>query len=100
MTRDEAVAEIERIKTIRPTCSKCERRGIDLAYLLPPPGFEMEAHRAGYVKRCDACANGKLFPWADQLDPDKVIAFVDSDPRCIDAKGPKAFLIEILKETL
>jgi len=98
MTREEAVEAIERMKTIRPTCDACERMPFfgHTSTRMLPEGFEVEAHRAGYVKRCDACANGKTYPWADQLDPVRVAVFASSDPRCAD----KAFLLELLKETL
>jgi hypothetical protein len=111
MTREDAVETIERMKTIRPTCDKCEEASYAWARhlmtlgmndedtpaeFMRARGFEPLIDQAGYVKRCEACANGKRFPWADQLDPDKVVAFANSDPRCVG----KAFLLELLKETL
>lgn len=110
MTRDEAVALIERMKTIRPTCEKCETASYAWARhlmtlgmneedtpgeFMKARGYEESANFAGYVKRCDECASAQLFPWADQLDPDRVKHMVDTDRRCEDT-----FETSILKETL
>lgn len=94
MTRYEAVALIERMKTIRPTCEKCEWMpffGHKSTRMLPP-GFETATDHAGYVKRCDACASGRKFPWADQLDPDRVVAYASTQL--------EPFLVAELEQTL
>lgn len=88
---------IERMKTVRPTCDKCETRPFVASLKEPdgPPGFEPMAHFAGYVKRCDACATRRTFPWADKLDVDRVAHMLDRDARC-----QHAFPLAILEETL
>lgn len=96
--RDEVVKLIERMKTVRPTCDACETMPFIASLREPdycPEGYEVMAHCAGYVKRCDACASGRSYPWADKLDVDKVRAFIETDPRCEDT-----FETRILEETL
>lgn len=96
MTRDEAVALIERMKTIRPTCEKCETMPFVASLRDPdycPEGYEVMSHCAGYVKRCDACATGHQFPWADDLTPEAVCAFVAKEPW----RDDTAWLLDELK---
>lgn len=99
MTREEACAAIDRMLLARPTCAGCETRSYSEATAKPDTlsanGWEEMQHCAGYVKRCDACTNGQLFPWAARLDPDRVLAFVNGDPRC-----RHAFSLDLLRETL
>lgn len=58
-------------------------------------GFEQATHHAGFLKRCPTCASTPMFPWADQLDPQRVLDFVLTDPRC-----EQAFELSILEETV
>ena len=97
MTLDEAKALIERMRLTRPTCPKCPRVGYDLAVspeAMMQLEFEEAATFAGWIKRCRVCADSFAYPWADQLDPQKVIEF--------DAARQHAFvwLLDDLKETL
>jgi len=57
--------------------------------------FEQATHQAGFLKRCPACAATPMFPWADKLDPQRVLNFVLVDPRC-----ESAFELSILEDTL
>lgn len=88
---------IARMKTARPMCEKCET----LPYFghkstrMLPPGFEHAPNHAGYVKRCDSCANGQLFSWADKLDVERVAYALEYVPAC-----QEAFDLAILEETL
>jgi len=96
-TLEDAQAVIDRMKSARPTCDKDETIPFYASLREPdgPPGFEPDPNFAGYRKRCDACANGRLFPWADKLDPERVRAFMETDPRC-----QSAFELSILEETI
>lgn len=58
-------------------------------------GFEQNPDGPGFLMRCRDCAPKLLFPWADKLDPQRVLDFVLTDPRC-DA----AFELAILEDTL
>jgi hypothetical protein len=80
--REQAVEIIERMKKTRPTCDKCETRPFTASLKEPdgPEGFEPMSHFAGYVKRCEVCAASRVFPWADKLTPEAVVAFVEREP--------------------
>lgn len=101
---------IQRMRMARPTCDGCETASYAWARHLMQlgmneedtprefmyaRGYEEAPHRAGYVKRCDTCANGRLFPWADKLDAERVADFLEHDVRC-----QSAFELAILEETL
>jgi hypothetical protein len=58
-------------------------------------GFERVEYKLGYMKRCATCAADRMFPWADKLDPQRVLDFVLTDPRC-----EQAFELSILEDTL
>lgn len=58
-------------------------------------GFEQATHQAGFLKRCKACADTRMFPWADKLDPQRVLDFVLTDPRC-----GGVFELAVLEDTL
>jgi hypothetical protein len=92
-----ALDVIEQAKACRPTCDQDERRPFYASLREPngPEGFELDPNFAGYRKRCPACATGKLYPWADKLDPERVRAFMETDPRC-----ESAWPLSILEETL
>jgi hypothetical protein len=106
---DQVTETIERMKRARPTCDKCATIGFTSAFdmrdsfrpgcainpYMESNGYELMTDSAGYVKRCAACASGKLFPWADKLDPERVRAFMETDARC-----QFTFSLDILKETL
>jgi hypothetical protein len=88
---------IAHAKTIRPICAKCDRQPFYASLREPdgPEGYELEENFAGYVKRCEACASGKAYPWADRLDEEHVERMLKNDPRC-----RSAFAISIMRETL
>jgi hypothetical protein len=84
-------ALIEQMKTVRPECAACETKSYDSIYKEhaskePDKGFPLGAaeamkaqgweHMAGHarmIKRCATCASGQRFPWAEKLDPEKVL---------------------------
>lgn len=87
MTLDEAKALIERMKTVRPTCEKCERRAYAQGTLDKPladgllaTGWEHESEYAGWMRRCADCRAGRAFPWADKLTPQGIVDFVAKEP--------------------
>lgn len=105
MTRDKAVALIERMKTIRPTCERCYRASYaeveDAAKVMGHPkygdelrrnGWEDDPHRAGLFHRCKECAAARSYPWADKLDPDRVVAYASTTV--------EPFLVAELEQTL
>lgn len=114
-TVEDAKAVIERMKAARPTCPDCKTVSISCMHgawsykndwtdwlerekydaFVAEQGFEAMPHAAGYVRRCAECASGKMFPWADRLDAEKVAVFMSGDPRC-----EHAFALSILEETL
>jgi len=107
VTRDGAVALIERMKTIRPMCEKCETASYAWARhlmtlgmneedtpgeFMHARGYEESADRAGFVKRCEACAAAQSYPWADKLDPDRVVEYASTTV--------EPFLVAELEQTL
>lgn len=116
---DDAKALIERMKPLRARCyDKCFTRSyqalegawehthggfgseefvdIQAVYAWARKlGFEQSPDHAGFLHRCPDCANTPMFPWADRLDPQRVLDFVLTDPRC-----EHAFELAVLEETL
>lgn len=105
---DQVTETIERMKAARPWCNACRTMSYleamklcDTEYWpvmrrdMKAAGYEELTDRAGWGMRCDACATGELYPWADKLDPQRVLEFVNTDTRC-----QSAFALDILKETL
>jgi hypothetical protein len=79
MTLDEAKALIERMKTYRVTCPECER--VSMAKSPCPDGFEEDPARPWWVKRCRVCQDTPMYPWADKLDPERVVKYEASRPK-------------------
>jgi hypothetical protein len=94
ITDEEAQEFIDIRKTFRPSCSKCETRPFVASLKEPdgPEGFEVMSHFAGYVKRCETCANTLLYPMADHLDPAKVKAWLQ---KRTDEEGGAAFSFKV-----
>lgn len=88
-TIDTAKDVIQRAKDCRGECDACERTSFHALYQqhhaaggegMPslPEGFEHMTNAAGVIKRCQSCAETPLCPWADQLDPERVLAFMQA----------------------
>lgn len=101
-TLDDAKALIEKTKAARNTCREtCDivgfRVDIDVhqghgptieehdafvsdmlevlgKYIGPEWTFAPESQ--GFLRRCEKCRTTPLFPWADKLDPEKVLAYM------------------------
>jgi hypothetical protein len=58
-------------------------------------GFTVMSDRDAYVRRCETCKTTALYPWATELDPERMVEFINTDERCINP-----FPLDILKETL
>lgn len=115
-TLDEAKVLIERTKACRPDCDDCseftydallrqvrgsvdplpddfhEKLGKFIGTFLDA-GWEEQPHRPSYLRRCAACRQRPLFPWAERLDAEKVLAFMQ-------AKPGRAFWLGDLEKTL
>lgn len=91
---EDAHALIEGMKSAKPYCDSCEkvsyqtvlestlsREGgvapseVPAAFnKLREEGWEHMSDHAGLARRCAACAVGRLFPWAEKLDAERVLA--------------------------
>lgn len=58
-------------------------------------GFEETSEASGWLKRCATCRDKPAFPWAEQLEPARVLRFVNTDERC---EGP--WPLALLETTL
>lgn len=57
-------------------------------------GWSQMPDRAGVIKRCQICRDTPLYPWADKLDPVRVLAYMKTMP------NDHAWSLSLLKETL
>lgn len=85
-TLDEAVGMISRMRSARPECANCElksysdARDAEHAQQLFDAGWEPLADRAAFVRRCASCATSKRYPWADRLDAERVLKWINDKP--------------------
>jgi hypothetical protein len=102
---EQARETIERMLTIRPTCERCsvlsgaQAEGVVGSSYSPvvrqrmeEEGYEPRPHIGGFLKRCDDCRKSWKYPWAAQLHPDRVAAYIEAHPH--------AFLLDELRSTL
>lgn len=98
-TLEDATALIERTKACRPSCDDCSEFSYDALLrvcrgIAPPlpddfheqlgkfigsflsADWQEQAHSTSYLRRCAACRQRPEFPWADKLEPEKVLAFM------------------------
>jgi hypothetical protein len=109
---------IEDMKVARPTCDDCTRVSYagaegflriaaileighcqplsprSVAVLMAQHGFEEELLTATLLRRCASCASTRLYPWAWQLDVERVAHVLEHDARC--GVCQPSFLIETL----
>lgn len=75
-TEEDARALIARAQAaLVGPCSRCSYVPFGQS---PGEGWESSVTRAAWVLRCDTCRTTLAYPWASQLDVDRVREFLDA----------------------
>ena len=104
-TLDDAKALIARTKTMRPRCGECSEFSLHVVGIAVksgkfPPPLDSVLHKAvrdaaraaltpdweedpscfmpTFTKRCVKCEGEPAYPWAERLDAEKVLAFMQT----------------------
>jgi len=92
ITLDQARELIERMKAATGrTCEKCERAPMQGGVVLFGD-WEEDLNVGGLVKRCDICKTSRKYPWAEKLDPERVLRFMREQPGMFELKELEALL--------
>lgn len=118
-TLEDAKVAIEKTKAARPQCSECSVFDIRACWhvtsgkhppldedanqaaveacvvaQLKPLGWSLNHYGGSFIKRCEKCEASPEFPWANRLDAEKVLAFMQSK------HAGRAFWLGELEQTL